>query len=198
MRRTSLVLAAAGGAAVLAVTGVALGVTTVDRTAPGTALAAATASPTIEDNPKPDDDPTLAAPNGTADGTVSGKRAGEIALARLGGGRIVEIEAEREHGRRVWSVKVAKGGTTYEVKVDRGDGTVVEVERKLVDDRGRDRAGSDDRSHDVGDDHGGDRPRAGTDDRGDDHGGTRAGSDDRNHDVGDDHGGDRPRDRDDD
>ncbi|MFE9202028.1 PepSY domain-containing protein [Micromonospora sp. NPDC007230] len=202
MRRTSLVLAAAGGAAVLAVTGVALGVTAADPPAPGPALAAETA----DDNPKPDDDATSsgAAPSGTADGAVSGKRAGEIALARLGGGRIVEIEAELEHGRRVWSVKVAKDGTTYEVKVDRGDGTVVEIEQRRADDgrRGDDRtaarSGSDDRNHDVGDDHGGDRPRTGTDDRGDDHGGTRTGSDDRNHDVGDDHGGDRPRNRDDD
>ncbi|MFE9653319.1 PepSY domain-containing protein [Micromonospora sp. NPDC006431] len=167
MRRTSLVLAAAGGAAVLAVTGVALGVTAADRPAPGPALAAATA----DDNPKPDDDATSSgAPSGTADGAVSGKRAGEIALARLGGGRIVEIEAELEHGRRMWSVKVAKGGTTYEVKVDRGDGTVVEIEQRRADD-GR---------------------------RGDDRTAARTGSDDRNHDVGDDHGGDRPRNRDDD
>jgi hypothetical protein len=60
----------------------------------------------------------------------------------------VEIEAETEHASPVWSVKVARAGTTYEVKVDRGDGTVVEVERRTAD-------GS--RPHDRGDDHGGDR-----------------------------------------
>ncbi|MFU8870330.1 PepSY domain-containing protein [Micromonospora sp. SL4-19] len=171
MRRTSLVLAAAGGAAVLAVSGAALGLTTADRTAPG-ALAAATAGSTTEDNPKPDDDATSAAamPSrtagtpGTAGGAVSRKQAGETALARIGGGRIVEIEAELEHGARVWSVKIVKGDTRYEVKVDRGDGTVVETERKRADDHGGDRTRSDD--------HGGDRSRS------DDHGGDRTGSDD--------------------
>ncbi|MEU2611272.1 PepSY domain-containing protein [Micromonospora sp. NPDC007271] len=164
MRRTSLVLAAAGGAAVLAVAGVALGVTSAGHSTAGTALTAVTTGPTTDDNPKPDDDATSnatassatassTAPGGTAsgatsgatDGAVSRKRAGEIALAGTGGGRIVEIEAEMEHGHPVWSVKVVKGATRYEVKVDRGDGTVVETERERADDRGGDRHRSDDR-----------------------------------------------------
>ena len=172
MRRTSLMLAAAGGAAVLAVTGVALGVTAADRPAGGTALTAVTAGPTSDDNPKPDDDATHggATPSGTAaGGTVSRERAGEIALARAGGGRIVEIEAETEHGRPVWSVKVVNAGIRHEVKVDRGDGAVVESERERTDDSGGDRARSDD--------HGGARGGS-DDDRYDDHGGDRRGSDD--------------------
>ncbi|MBM0226645.1 hypothetical protein DKT69_11890 [Micromonospora sicca] len=166
MRRTSLVLAAAGGAAVLAVTGAALGVTTAEREAPGAALAAATVGPTTDDNPAPDDDstgratPTSTASAGAADGTVSREQAGQIALARAGGGRIVEIEAEREHARPVWSVKIGKGGILLEVKVDRANGAVVEIERKRADD------------------HSGDGTRTRTDDRTDDHGGDRAGSDD--------------------
>jgi uncharacterized membrane protein YkoI len=114
-----------------------------------------TAGPTTDDNPKPDDDATSA--GASPSGTVSRQRAGEIALARTGGGRIVEIEAELEHGRPVWSVKVARNGTRYEVKVDRGDGTVIGTEQKRTDDHRGDRArtGSDDRHHD---DHGGDRP----------------------------------------
>ncbi len=155
MRRTSLVLAAAGATAALAVTGVALGANVADRPAPATAPVAVTAGPTSDDNPGPDDDATSAAPNGTADGAVSRQRAGEIALARTGGGRIVEIEAEVEHGRPVWSVKVDLNGIRHEVEVDRGDGTVVRT-----------------------DDHGGDRDRTGTDDRYDDHGGDRSGGDD--------------------
>lgn len=164
MRRTSLVLAATGGAAVLAMAGVALGVTTADRPPAGNTLAAATAAPTLdhnpkpdddataapttENNPKPDDDATATAPSRAAEGTVSGKRAGEIALARLGGGRIVEIEAELEHGRPVWSVKVVKGAVRYEVKVDRGDGTLVQTERERADDRGGAGRHSDDRYDD--------------------------------------------------
>ncbi|MFD2764374.1 PepSY domain-containing protein [Micromonospora eburnea] len=181
MRRTSLVLAVAGGAAVLAVAGAALGVTTADRPAPGTALSAVTAGPTGDDNPKPDDDPTPggatpSAAAGTAGGAVSRTRAGEIALARAGGGRIVEIEAETEHGRPVWSVKVVDGGIRHEVKVDRGNGAVVEAERERTDDHGGARTRTDD--------HG--RVHGGSDDRYDDHGGTRGRSDDT-HD--DDHGG---------
>ncbi|SCG39189.1 PepSY domain-containing protein [Micromonospora inositola] len=149
MRRTSLVLAAAGGAAVLAVTGAALGVTAVERETPGSALAAATVSPTADDNPTGDATPSGATPTGSAGpsgagGTVSRKQAGEIALTRAGGGRIVEIEAEEEHRRPVWSVKIVQGGTAYEVKVDRADGAVLEIEREPADDHGGDRTGTDD------------------------------------------------------
>ncbi|MET8834301.1 PepSY domain-containing protein [Micromonospora sp. NPDC004540] len=199
MRRTSLVLAAMGGAAVLAVAGVAVGVTAADRSAPGTAPAAVTVDDlattvggcgddtgTADDSPGPDDSATAGRPGGApsaagpSSGGVDRQRAGKVALARLGGGRIVEIEAETEHGRPVWSVKVARAGGTYEVKVDRGDGAVVEVERRADGDRRADDGrGTDDRYDDHGGDRGGDR---GDDDRYDDHGG-----DDRY----DDHGGDR-------
>ncbi|MCW3840892.1 PepSY domain-containing protein [Micromonospora yasonensis] len=187
MRRTSLVLAAVGAIAALAVTGATLGATGADRSAPDTAAVAMTAG---DDNPKPDDDAMSAGatPGGTAsvpaDDTVSRRRAGEIALARTGGGRIVEIEAEVEHGRPVWSVKVVVNGVRYEVEVDRTDGTVVGTERKRTDDRGGDRTRA--RTDDRTDDHGG--TRTGSDDRYDDHGGDRVGDDDRHH---DDHGGDR-------
>ncbi|MFG2056766.1 PepSY domain-containing protein [Micromonospora sp. NPDC048930] len=174
MRRTSLVLAAAGGAAVLAVTGVALAVQTADGSAPAVVAVGRTPDddpPAIDDSPTPHDDATTTAPPagsgaGTAGGTLTRQQAGAVAVARVGGGRIVEIEAETEHARPVWSVKVVRAGVTYEVKVDRGDGTVVEVERKRTDDRGGRVAGR-------SDDHG-------TDDRYDDHG------DDRYDDHGDD------------
>ncbi|MFI5834955.1 PepSY domain-containing protein [Micromonospora sp. NPDC051300] len=240
MRRTSLMLAAAGGVAVLAVTGAALGVAAADRSSGRSAPAAvtvedhparaggddpagttsgednparsanrgddnparsangredtparhataddATAPATIggEDSPgrQGRDDDTVAAP--AADRAVSRQRAAEVALARIGGGRVSEIEAETEHGRPAWSVKVVRDGWRHEVKVDRGTGAVLEVERQRAgtddrggrDDSGRDdRAGSDDRG---GDDHGRDDDH-GTHDRGDDHGGGRHGDDD--------------------
>ncbi|WBB72540.1 PepSY domain-containing protein [Micromonospora sp. WMMD1128] len=224
MRRTSLVLAAAGGVAVLAVTGVALGVTAADRssgrstpaavtvaddparvgdddsagTAPGDdnparsangaeddparstnggddnpARAAtaddgsAPAATSGEDNPARqgrDDDGTGTAP--AAGRAVSRQRAAEVALARTGGGRVTEIEAETEHGRPAWSVKVVRDGWRHEVKVDRGTGAVLAAERLRpdADDRGgrddhsgRDDRGTDDRSDDHGHDHGDDR-----------------------------------------
>ncbi|WP_405092666.1 PepSY domain-containing protein [Micromonospora sp. NBC_01392] len=203
MRRTSLMLAAAGGVAVLAVTGAALGTTAADRSTGRTAPAAVT----VEDNPARtgaggednpartgtggEDNPARSATGGgddrarrgTADddrapagtgrednparrgtdddagparaagGTVSRQRAAEVALARTGGGRVTEIEAETEHGRPAWSVKVTRDGWRHEVKVDRATGAVLEAERQ--------RAGTDDRSgrddhgsHDRDDDHG--------------------------------------------
>ncbi|WP_433285683.1 PepSY domain-containing protein [Micromonospora sp. CA-244673] len=174
MRRTSLVLAAVGGAAVLAVTGAAIGVTTAGGSGPATAPAALTADVTdpaggsaddnpgtaddnpgtADDNPGADDSatagtaPTRGAPTTAPRGAVDRQEAGRVALALLGGGRIVEIEAETEHASPVWSVKVARAGSTYEIKVHRGDGTVVEVERRTA-------GGS--RTHDRNDDHGGDR-----------------------------------------
>ncbi|GAB3248949.1 PepSY domain-containing protein [Micromonospora halotolerans] len=187
MRRTSLVLAAVGGAAVLAVTGAAIGVTTADGSDPATAPAAVTADVTdpvggtADDNPKTVDDnpgraddnpgaddsatagtaPTRGAPDPSPRGAVDRQQAGRVALDLVGGGRIVEIEAETEHARPVWSVKVVRGGTTHEIKVDRADGTVVEIERRTAD-------GS--RTRDRDDDHGGDRS--------DDHGGDRSDGDD--------------------
>ncbi|MFC4019078.1 PepSY domain-containing protein [Micromonospora sp. GCM10011542] len=169
MKRNSLLMASVGGAAVLAVAGVAIGVSAAEAPrAGGTALAAATADPTATDAP---DDSTTSGPpsggttsgtpsSGTTSGTPSGgsspaggavdqQRAGEIALARAGGGRIVEVEAEQEHGRPVWSVEIVAGDTEHEVDVDRDNGTVVKAEQEPVDDDDRD--DDDDRSGD--DDH---------------------------------------------
>lgn len=187
MRRTSLALAAIGGAAVLAVTGAAVGLTTAGGSGPATVPAAVTsdddpAGATPEDSPGGADSATTGAarPAGAADtpgpsGAVDRRRAGAVALARLGGGRIVEVEAETEHGRPVWSVKVARDGLTWEVKVDRADGAVVEVERRAAGARHADDGRE---SDDRYDDHGGDRVGGDDDDRYDDHGGNRSGDDD--------------------
>ncbi|ATO14768.1 hypothetical protein CO540_13795 [Micromonospora sp. WMMA2032] len=228
MRRTSLVLAAAGGVAVLAVAGAALGVTAAERSGGPTAPAAVTvednparqgADDTTgtgapgEDNPERqgvdddgttgpgavgEDDPARRSAGGGEDdparrgvdddatgaatgGTVSRQRAAEVALARTGGGRVTEVEAETEHGRPAWSVKVDRDGWRHEVKVDRGTGSVLEVERERAgaDDRGRDDSrdrdddgsrGRDDDGSRGRDDDGGRDDSRGTHDRHDDHG----------------------------
>ncbi|WP_309244239.1 PepSY domain-containing protein [Micromonospora parastrephiae] len=77
-----------------------------------------------------------------------------MALARAGGGQIVEVEAEQEHGRPVWSVEIVAGDTEHEVDVDRDNGTVVKAEQEPVDDDGDDR--DDDGSDDDDDDRSGD------------------------------------------
>ncbi|MEH1013510.1 PepSY domain-containing protein [Micromonospora sp. CPCC 206060] len=167
MKRTSLIVAATGAAAVLAVTGTALGVTTAGREGGRPALAAATVAPT------PDGQPSVApsatgptpggpastapVPTGTAPATgdpaagdqVSPQRAGEIALARAGGGQITEIEAEREHDRDVWSVEILNGTTEHEIEVDRHDGSIVKAEQEPADD---DRDDTDDDDDDRDDD----------------------------------------------
>ncbi|MEU1887531.1 PepSY domain-containing protein [Micromonospora rifamycinica] len=150
MKRTSLLLAAAGGAAVLAVTGTALGVSAAER-APVPTPVAGTTAPTPVDpgtatpsSSAPTGAPTTGAPTpggstapATAD-AVSQQRAGEIALAKVGGGQITEIEREREAGRPVWSVEIVDGDTEHEVEVDRDSGAVVKSEQEKADADDRD------------------------------------------------------------
>ncbi|MEH1097852.1 PepSY domain-containing protein [Micromonospora sp. CPCC 205561] len=154
MKRKSLMLASLGGVAALAVTGATFGVAAADGgPARATTLAAATTAPTAAATPgTPSGAPTTggapstggtptapgspagsAAPS-TGGDAVTEQRAGEIALARAGGGKIVEVEREDEDGRAVWSVEIVAGQTEHEVDVDRGDGTVVKAEQEPVDD----------------------------------------------------------------
>ncbi|MDG4839938.1 PepSY domain-containing protein [Micromonospora sp. WMMD967] len=143
MKRTNLLLASVGGSAVLAVAGVALGVNAAnDSRTGGTALAAATVGPpTVTVAPETTGSPSAGTPSGTpstgsapAGSAVDEKRAGEIALAKAGGGQIVEVEAEQENGRPVWSVEIVAGDTEHEVDVDRDNGSVVKAEQEPVDD----------------------------------------------------------------
>ncbi|MGC4838182.1 PepSY domain-containing protein [Micromonospora vinacea] len=169
MKRTNLLLATVGGSAVLAVAGVALGVNAAnDSRTGGTALAAATVAPTATD--APDGSATSTAPGGSGTpsaGTPSGtpsagtspagsavdeKRAGEIALAKAGGGQIVEVEAEQENGRPVWSVEIVAGDTEHEVDVDRDNGSVVKAEQEPVDDDDNDDDSDDNDADDKDDD----------------------------------------------
>ncbi|MEV4497459.1 PepSY domain-containing protein [Micromonospora arborensis] len=168
MKRTNLLLASVGGSAVLAVAGVALGVNAAnDSRTGGTALAAATVAPTVTDAPGITGSPAAGTPSGTpSSGTPSGtpstgsapagsavdeKRAGEIALAKAGGGQIVEVEAEQENGRPVWSVEIVAGDTEHEVDVDRDNGSVVKAEQEPADDDDNDADDNDD--DDAGDDN---------------------------------------------
>ncbi|TDC32554.1 hypothetical protein E1211_20665 [Micromonospora sp. 15K316] len=160
MTRTSMLLASAGGAAVLAVAGVAIGAAVAEeRRDRDTTLAAATVAPTAPNesatSATPDESATSGTPSSTAGtpsgtpsagGTPSGatgtsgadriepQRAGEIALARAGGGRIEEIEAEQEHGRPVWSVEIVSGDVEHNIDVDRENGAVLRAEQEQADD----------------------------------------------------------------
>lgn len=118
---------------------------------------------------------------------VSAEAAAKIAVAKVGGGRVDEIEQELEHGRWEWKVEVIKSGVEYDVRVDAQTGAIT---RFRTDGRDDDRR-SDDRSDDNGGDRARERSDDSGDDRGDDHGGDRDDSDDR--DGSDDHGGNSGR-----
>ncbi|MCG5439486.1 PepSY domain-containing protein, partial [Micromonospora foliorum] len=108
----------------------------------------------------PSGTPSVGTPSGTpssggapAGSAVDEKRAGEIALAKAGGGQIVEVEAEQENGRPVWSVEIVAGDTEHEVDVDRDNGSVVKAEQEPVDDDDNDADDADDDNDDDKDDN---------------------------------------------
>ena len=173
MKRNPLMLASVGGAAaVLAATGVFLGITAADsdRTQ-RTTLTAATSAPTTAG--VPDDDASSVAPATPSDPTVTGtpvapqspatptegatsgsqdavsaERAGELALAKAGGGRITEIDRDREDGRPVWEVEIVNGDVEHEIEIDRETGAVLKAEQEPVDDDDDDRDDDDDDDRD--------------------------------------------------
>ncbi|MFF3656198.1 PepSY domain-containing protein [Streptomyces olivochromogenes] len=153
MKRTSMILLTAGALAVT-VTGTALagGRSHDGLPSPNTSpVATATATPTAP--PAPPNMP------------VSSSRAAEIAVGHVGGGQVIEVEPELEHGRTAWSVKILKSGSRHKVYVDRSNGRIMRAEQDS-----------------AGDDHHRDDRGGATDDQGDDHHG---GSDDNG---GDTHG----------
>ncbi|WP_416901970.1 PepSY domain-containing protein [Micromonospora echinospora] len=169
MKRKPLIMAAVGGAAVLALTGAAIGTAAAGEQRAGrTTLTAATTAPTSPATPTTTPDGGAVTPTAPAATSVPGspsgttppatgdkvdrKRAEEIALAKAGGGRVVEVEAEKERGRDVWSVEIVNGSTEHEVDVDRTDGSVVKAEQEPVDDDDDDRDDDDDDDRDDDDD----------------------------------------------
>jgi uncharacterized membrane protein YkoI len=170
MKRTSMILLTAA-ALTAAISGAALagGSQDVTPTRNTSSVAAATATP----------DPTSGVTPGTtatASTSVSRGRAGEIALAHVDGGKLIEVEPEVEHGRTAWSVKILKNGSQHKVYVDRSSGQIMRAEQESA---GNDRGGED-RSGTTDDRRGTDDP-TGTDD----HGGHHSGTDDKG---GDTHG----------
>jgi len=114
---------------------------------------------------------TIAAPVAAAGVIISSDQAIAAATAYLGGGQVVKVEREREHGADVYEVKFSDGSEVY---VDAASGQVVYAKVRSAFDQNQ----TDDDNHDDGDDD---------DDNHDD-----GDDDDDNHDDGDD------KDRDDD
>lgn len=125
--------------------------TTPDTTTPDT-----TTEPTRPDAPSP-----VPAAEGEPIGPDGARAA---ALAAVGGGRVTELEADREDGGRVeWEVEVTDGATVHELRIDGITGEVLErqVEGSSTGRSGADRDADDDRGDRSG--RGGD-----SDDRDDD------------------------------
>jgi uncharacterized membrane protein YkoI len=156
MKRTSILAAAIGAAAVLGAGGTALAATTDDN-------AAATPRATDDDS-GPSGDGTAGdgggvgaspsvSPSATGrsgfGGAVSATDAEGLALAETGGGRVIRVEAETEHGNAVWSVRVVVNGVRYDLDVDRGTGAVLAhghgADDNVSGDRRGGRSGSDDK-----------------------------------------------------
>ena len=56
---------------------------------------------------------------------ISYERAKEIAIAKVGGGTVKEIELDRENGRLVYEVEVKYNGREYEIDIDAATGEIV-------------------------------------------------------------------------
>lgn len=126
------VLATVGVVAALALTGTALGNAAADATNDRTSTAAVadlTTGPAPKPSVTPEDRQTIGAvnPGATNAGAVSAGQAETIAVARLGGGRVIDMEAELEHGRQVWKVEILLGNVEHRVDIDRATGEVVRV-----------------------------------------------------------------------
>ncbi|MFF7926609.1 PepSY domain-containing protein [Streptomyces mirabilis] len=141
MKRTPMILVTAGALAVT-VTGTALaGGGSHDVPPSRNASSIVTATPT--------------APPTTPNTLVSSSRAAEIAVGHVGGGQVIEVEPEVEHGRTAWSVRILKNGSRHKVYVDRSNGRIMRAEQESAGDGHHrdDRGGATDDRHD--DHHGG-------------------------------------------
>jgi uncharacterized membrane protein YkoI len=152
MKRTSILAAAIGAAAVLGAGGTALAATTDDHATPSSRATdddrGLRGDGTLDDNgaaavsPSPSVSPSVSpsADSGFG-GAVSATDAESLALAATGGGRVVRVEAETEHGTAVWSVRIVVNGVRYDLDVDRGTGDVLAHGHGADDGRPGDRHG---------------------------------------------------------
>ncbi|GIF70637.1 PepSY domain-containing protein [Asanoa siamensis] len=181
MKRTPVIITLAAMAA-LAVTGTALAATrddrpsaltglgsavaTTDPTAPATPTDAtstpdddATASPDDDRTATPTPDSSTTSPAAPAGGGLDADEASRIALDRVGGGTVTEIESELEHGAKTWKVEVVRDGVEHDIYVDRTNGTIIKADSdrddddRDDDDRDDDDRDDDDRDDDDDDDH---------------------------------------------
>lgn len=66
--------------------------------------------------------------NGGGKNYISGEQAKKAALARTGGGTVVKVKFEMDHGVPVYEVEVIKGELEYEIKIHARTGKILEVD----------------------------------------------------------------------
>lgn len=119
------VVAGAATVALVALGGTALalssGAAAPAQSAPAAVVAATTSTSTTT--------ATRAAPAPQPSGAeIGADEATAIALERVGGGRVDEIEREFEHGRNEWKVEVIHSGAEHDVRVDALTGAITRYE----------------------------------------------------------------------
>lgn len=62
-------------------------------------------------------------------GPVTREQAEQIAMEKLGGGRVTEIEKDRDDGRTVYEGSIYKDGVEYEFEIDADTGKILKWER---------------------------------------------------------------------
>jgi uncharacterized membrane protein YkoI len=155
MTRKTLIMLA-GGAIALAVTGSALGAGVAGVAADRDTTPRATVSTLGDDSSRRPVDDSAARPSDdgtarlsddpTAAASTDRDRAIRIALEHTGGGTVVKVESEREHGRQQWSVRIVKGGVQRRMDVDAVTGQVVRSEQQAATDS-HNRSGDDKGGH---------------------------------------------------
>jgi hypothetical protein len=175
--RTASALAA-GAVAALALGGTALAAGSDDPSAPpavemlpdGTVVTPSPSASSSTAGPDPSPSSSSASPlsspssssasSPSSAGAIDLDAAKETAVKAAGGGRVIDVERETEHGRAVWDIDVRKAGVEHDIDVDRATGEVLRHRSEADDDsdgRGRGGHGSDDRDEDRrDDDHGSD------------------------------------------
>jgi uncharacterized membrane protein YkoI len=64
----------------------------------------------------------------TDNGGISAERAKEIALAKTGGGTVVQCHPDYENGRKVYEIEIIKGRVEYDMDIGAADGVIYEYD----------------------------------------------------------------------
>lgn len=70
----------------------------------------------------------------TTSKTISASKAKEIAINKVGGGKVTECKLDTDDGVKVYDVKVVYNGYEYEVEIDATTGKILDFDKEKIDD----------------------------------------------------------------